>query len=353
MTAMCRALICNPCPVVEMNQVSQPADGRKVWDPFSGEMNISREVINKPGARIKVPNAIQTANLILLLVSAVVMTAGFALGYEKIGIIFAGGFCITIALLFLFDALGKEKQVMDYLLFKIAEKHDWAFALMAREFTSHKMKGPDDMLRSLDVHRDPRLEPVYKCVPELVRPRTGQLIPTIIQALYWGKSKAGIPFWMGVGTMVSMGASPKAKMQNPELDVSKGTLLTLITAYDLARDTKIRAAITAESPAWESGKDIQTESVEFNRRFFIQLKDDDAFEKGKLELLRALTPATQDRLLDLWQRYNAQFIFDGATIFMSGYFEAMTEDFDLLEAKCSAAVEDFAEAAQSFKTYVE
>ena len=170
-----------------------------------------------------------------------------------------------------------------------------------------------------------------------------------------------MPFWMVVGRAETYDASRNRSTIAKDIpreagsEGNQGITYTILTAYNLDRDSGIRAQLVAEAPKMDSRRDIQTESSHFNRIYHISIikRAGSDSTDDKQELLRLLTPATQDVMLGLWQRYRAQFLFDGATVYMSGYFSIMSDDSAVILAHLDELLEAFAQAAQSFKRYAE
>ena len=200
----------------------------------------------------------------------------------------------------------------------------------------------------------PKIARLAGRIRNLMVVRLGASIPLILQHEIWGQTKSGIPFWMGLSLNASraFAGGPKANVR-VDPGQSHGEVAMFVVAYKLDRDTGIRAEImpefvTAKGPL---DRDIKTESVEFNRKFNIRLREDDG--AGKMDLLRVLSPATQVVFIGLADAYAARAIIDGDTVFFGGYRNFQTTDDRALQALLTQAVDDFAEAATAFKTYAE
>ena len=190
--------------------------------------------------------------------------------------------------------------------------------------------------------------------------RVGASIPIVLEHEIWGKTRANIPFWMGLSLIQSQalfGGPKNAVRAGPK--TTHGETAMFVVAYRLDRDTRIHAEImpefaTAKGPF---DQDVKTESTEFNETFNIRLRSEEgeAVAKGvsSAALLQVLTPATQATLIDLSQSYAARVIIDRDTVFFGGYRNFQTTDAAALQRLLTEAVEDFAEAATAFKRYVE
>ena len=313
-----------------------------VWDPFSGSMPFEREGVEKPGDGMKLPAWTNTVfGLLALMGTAGIVVAVFWRPAAWFGVpavaLSIGGFILS-------DRLSKSGQKRDWLFFRLAELNDWAFRLIEPERRSERGG-------RTSIKVDPLAARVYKAVPELCRARPGQLIPLNPQAMYWGTTGEGLPFWLGiqqyeVDATFAVEALKKDGFGGRGL---QGKLFNMMMSYRLDRDTGIRARLLAEAFDMDGWNDLKTESVEFNRRFNISIAGDG----DRLALLRALTPATQAALIDLHDRYQAQIVIDGDTIHLAGNDRIMSGEEAVVAAHFGMLVQHFAEAATAFKHYVE
>lgn len=321
-------------------------EARQVWDPFAGTLPFERQEVAQPGEGVKLPGWINTVlGLLAIAASIAIVIAFFWQPAAWFGI---PALAISIGGLFGGDMLAKTAGKRDWLFSRLAEKNDWAFRLIEPEM---RHRHGSRTVRTID----PFAARVYQKIPELCRPRPGQLIPLQFQAMYWGGTKSRTPFWLGlqqyeVDATFAVEAIKKDGFGGRGL---QGRLFNMAVAYNLERDTGIRANLLAEAFDRDGWRDIKTESVEFNRRFRIAIADDRVGDGGQLALLRALTPATQSALIDLHDRYQAQLVIDGATIYLAGHDRIMSEEDDIIAARFGALVEQFAEAAVSFKHFAE
>lgn len=317
-----------------------------VWDPFAGTLPFERQLVEESGEHVKLPGWVSTAfGLLAIAASIAIVIAFFWRPAAWFGV---PALALSIAGLFGGDMLARTAARRDRLFFRLAEKNDWAFRLIAPQMRARK-----GTRRRRQV--DPFAARVYQTIPELCRPRVGQLIPLRFQAMYWGRTKTGIPFWLGlqqyeVDASVAVEAIKKDGFGGRGL---KGKLFNMAVAYDLDRDTGIRAHLLTEAFDRDGWRDLKTESVELNRRFNISVVNDRTGEDGQLALLRALTPATQSVLIDLHDRYQAQLVIDGPTIYLAGHDRIMSEEDDVIAARFSGLVDQFAGAAVSFKHFAE
>lgn len=317
-----------------------------VWDPFAGTLPFERQTVENPGKGVALPGWVNTFfGLLALVATAAIVVAVFWRPAAWLGV---PALVVSLAGVFGADFLARTQGKRDWLFFRLAERNDWAFRLIERQI---RRRRGSRTTRSVD----PFAARVYQQIPELCRPRPGQMIPLQFQAMYWGRTQRDIPFWLGVQQyeVDATLAAEALKKDGFGARSLRGKLFNMAVAYDLDRDTGIRARLLAEAFDMDGWSDFKTESVEFNRRFNIAIGNPRGDENGRLALLRALTPATQSVLIDLHDRYQAQLVIDGRTVFLAGHDRIMSEDDDVVAARFGALVEQFAEAAVSFKRYAE
>lgn len=356
---------------------------RMHWDPFGRTVPAQRGRVKAPRNAIRFPAWLSSALVGIALVGFV-----WLLWAE----IFGGGGAavlppaivlgVGIGGALLVDMLGKGQQSRLYRYFLAAEKLNWSFRLApahvqgapglsglrrpARGLAASRGQMPGIMAQALEKAEASRrsegtisdtaaseLQAVYKAIPELFKPRPGQPVSMTVEAEFWGEARPGLPFWMGVreAEMDTTFAASELKADAHGNSENQGALLMVVAAYGLDHDTGIRATIMAEALG-DSRKDIKTESTQFNNRYYIAVRGPGS-DETEMRLLRALSPATQTSLLDLWDRYRMQAIIDGATVYLSGYEPVNTRNEAILAQKLSLAVDGFAAAAISFKRYVE
>jgi len=197
-------------------------------------------------------------------------------------------------------------------------------------------------------------------IRSLMQLRIGGSIPLVLSHEAWGKTADDIPFWMGLSVMQSAAyaGGPKANVR-PEGGGAHGETAMFIVAYQLDRDTRVRAEVMPEfaTALGPFDRDIKTESTEFNRKFNVRLTRSEgepvAEQVATAALLQALTPAFQSVLIDLADRYSARVIIDHDTVFFGGYRNMQTTEEAALASLLQQAIADFANAATTFKIYVE
>jgi hypothetical protein len=330
---------------MESDPTSTP---RMVWDPFVGKVAFERHDVAPPTSEgVRIPRWITTLLGLMMISGSLALLMGFfwtdALWFAVPALVVSvGGMVIA-------DTLSKAEEKQNWLFFRTADRNGWAFRLI--EAPVEQTSGGRNFRLP-----DPFVQRVFDRVPELCHAHVGQLIPfDAPQAMYWGVTKTDIPFWMGI-QMFQMDAALAAEAIKTDAFGNRnirGKFFNIIIAYDLDRDTGIRARLLGEAFGRDSRNDIKTESVEFNNRFNIAITDDRQGNGGRLALLRALTPATQATLIDLRDRYRSQLIIDGATIYFSGNDRILAEDETVIAEHFAMLLEQFAWAALSFKQFVE
>ncbi len=317
-----------------------------VWDPFTGTVPFERSAVALPDDGMRFPGWLTSVLGLICVASSLGVV--MAIFWRPVAWFAIGGFVISFAGLMAISLLARASEKRDFMFYRLAEENGWAFRLIKPD-----VKGRINGRNYRD--RDPYAQRAYERIPELCRSRPGQLIPLRLQGMFWGTTASGTPFWLGLQEYevdASLAATPLRRDQVGGRG-SRGRLYNMVASYDLDRDTGIKASLLAEVLDRDGWHDIKTESVEFNRRFKIAIAQDRQGTGGHAELLRALTPATQSVLIDLHERYQVQLVIDGRTIFVSGCGRVMSEDADLVARHFSTLVEDFAQAAFSFKHYAE
>jgi hypothetical protein len=328
------------------NASAAPTTMRQVWDPFAGTLPFQRQHVAEAEEGRDLPGWLNTALGLLSVAGALAILVTFV--WAPAAWFGVPALAVSVGGLILGNILSRSSEKRARMFFLLAEKNDWAFRLI---------EGPVQYESGGRKFRavDPFSARAYEKIQELCRPRPGQLIPLQLEAMFWGNTRQDIPFWLGLQQFdVDASLAVEAiKKDNFGGRAVRGKLFNMAVAYNLDRDTGIRAHLLAEAFNRDGWHDLKTESVEFNRRFNIAIADDRSGDGGELALLRALTPATQAVLIDLRDRYHAQLIIDGPTIYLAGHDRIMTEENDVIAARFDALVEQFAEAAVSFKHFAE
>jgi hypothetical protein len=317
-----------------------------VWDPFAGTMPFERKQVRVPERGISVPAWIRTLLGLLCIAAAGAILLAFV--WRPAAWFGVPALAISVGALMGLDHLAGTRDRREWLFYRLAEHNGWAFRPLKPEMTFGRGARK---VRSVD----PLSVRVYQQIPELCRSRPGQMIPLQFQAMFWGRIDGDMPFWMGIQQyeVDATFATEALKTDGFDRRGAQGNLYNMALSYDLERDTGIRASLLAEPFDRDGWRDIKTESVEFNRRFSISLRAQGSDGDGQLALLRALSPATQAILIDLHDRYQAQFVIDGNTVHMAGYDRIMSDDDTVVAQHFDQLVHQFAQAATSFKRYAE
>lgn len=348
-----------------MTRATQGTEATMMWDPFAGDTPFSQQQVKKPSSNIKLPAFLNSLAGFMIL-------AGFALCF--VAILYVDAMWIGVptimlgfTLLFLYEHFNKTDANIDWLLFQLAQKHNWAMELIPRTASDKEMarqllaeKTGKTIQRDMSNKYNPRILPIHERVGDLLKVKVGRVTMLEFNAFFRGKTSQAIPFWMGVG-MIQADMSLAAGELKRDAYGNVGNqayMIQMLCAYQLDRDTGIRARLLHESVLGESKRDFQTESVEFNRLFNISLADkngkapEDA-ESQHQALLQALTPATQASLIELKEKYDIQLVIEGDTVFYAGWTKLNSPEFDIIEQHLHGITEAFAQSAVSFKHYVE
>ncbi|MFD0914797.1 hypothetical protein ACFQ14_00080 [Pseudahrensia aquimaris] len=313
------------------------------WDPFDGQMPSERQTVSEPGTRITVPPWVSSIGILTALLGFLVLFVGP--NGDATMLVGSGLVLASFAAVFVAQALRKDKQWERWTYFCVARDNDWSFRLVKQPSAEDREEGNGDAAY------DPAVERAYREIGQLMASRPGQPIPVQIAALYRGRTKSGVPFWMGaqLSKTVMVLAAEELKTDSRGNTGGHGHGIAMVLGFPLARNTGVKADLLAEA-LWDSRNDFDTESSQFNDIFKIKLRNDSSDEAN---LLRVLSPATQTSMIDLALRYKAQFLIDGDRIFMAGYDLLNLDDPQAVADVLAEMVDDFASAATSFKHYAE
>jgi len=311
---------------------------RQVWDPFDGKKQFDQQVVEASGEGIEFPQPAKKFAALATLAGGAGLLYGFVNDqylWPSVAL-----FSLSMVAQFAIDILSKRQKKIDHLLFKVAQHNDWAFHLTP----------------STDEQAHPLVLAAAQVVPELMSPQLRDPTPFVFQAIYAGKTKQKEHFWTGISFLRFDATLGNAAKQNDVTGAksNQGVNFQLLCAYPLNRNLGFRAALSHEGIRSSNLRDLQTESVQFNEAFKIQLTDDPApFDTAEVELLRALTPATQDRLLQLKERYHVRLVLDDDTVFLAGTDRINSDDEQITAERLETIIDEFAQAARSFQTYIE
>ena len=336
------------------------------WDPITGTIEVETPDISGIRKGLVIPPIVSRILLIAALVSILcVMVEGFVRdGFPFITV------AVTTVIWAIFlgaTHLENEDGRKTIRRVRLAKTKGWSYTgeLMARvrEFqTVWKSDGAD---RDTRLVKSERALAVEARVPELTKVRFGAFVGAQFDGEFWGESGSdGQPLWIAIGSMqMEAGLAFNSDLRQDAFGGKGGygQFFSLLGAYRIDRKTGVRAVIMPES-IFSKGpldRDIKTESIEFNSAFNISGRYKDAETGGTdptLDVLRILTPATQDSMLTMLKRYhNVGFVLDDDILFfmaqdkLSGK-NATPEGIDTLLLNIS---EEFEAAKLGIKRYVE
>ncbi|MEO1641330.1 MAG: hypothetical protein AAFU41_19015 [Pseudomonadota bacterium] len=319
-----------------MDGVTAYQDQTTVWDPIEDQV-----VASVPDASQITQHPLDGFFRMLSLPILLGMMIGFFVGVfsETWRFYGLGFFCLGFVVFFAGDAItGREKK---------------SAARITNAVAANGFLGGTKIPEA-------KVGKLARRIRSLMTLRVGGSIPLVLEHELWGETAADIPFWMGMSVIQSTvyGKGPKANIRSPQSG-AHGEFASFIVAYQLDRDTRIRAEIMPEfaTAVCPLDRDIKTESTEFNAKYNIRLtmsagEEVDA-QTATAELLQVLTPAFQTVMIGLAETYAARVIIDHDTVFFGGYRNMQTTDEAALAALLQQAIVDFADAATAFKTYAE
>ncbi|MEO0496053.1 MAG: hypothetical protein AAF141_01610 [Pseudomonadota bacterium] len=315
------------------------------WDPFEGDVYVREDLSLNTSTQSVISSYFSNLSVLLLPVGLIGFCVGLLSHFHILQnsdlLIFGGfgAFGASIALILFIDSLTGTQKKSFQMLKRIAD--DAGFAL--RVHTS-----------------EARLSHIRARVGEFFTLRFASAIPLVVEAEMWGTSRHNsLPLWIGLslGQSTSIGSGPKAQTVGTH-GRSFGKTLMFIVGYELERDTQVRVQLFPEfkTPLGPLDIDIKTESVQFNSKYNIRLSSDGGKPIAKhmsADLLRLLTPAFQDTLIGLADRYATRIILDGNTVFFAGYHNLVSHDQNELERMVRQTLDQCTLAAVSFKKYAE
>ena len=341
--------------------MTKPLQTKNMWDPFAGPVPFSQQVVAKPGKAIKIPGFVRSFGGILLLLGILLFVV--AIVYRDALWIGVPSVMLGLTIILGADHLGKVNANIDWLLYKLAKRHDWAFESLPRVKSEEEVRRLTSQPNSQMIDRrlrDPRIRKIHEHVGDLLKVKVGRVTMMEFNAIYRGQSAQSIPFWMAMGVVPAdmTLAAPSLKTDRHGNKGAQAYMFQMLCAYRLDRDTGIRARLLHEAVTGESRTDFQTESVEFNRLFNISIADPSGQAPKDVQahynaLLQALTPATQATLIGLKEKYDVQVVIDGDIVFYAGWDKLNSDDFDVIDQHIYQITEAFAQSALSFKRYVE
>ena len=336
------------------------------WDPIRGTIDIETPDIANIRKGIAVPPIISRILLFAALASVLlVFVEGIIRGdFPFISV------AVTTVIWGLFlgaNHLENEDGRKTIRRVKLARNKGWSYtgALMerVREFqTAWKSDGAE---RTTRLVKSERARAVEAKLPELTKVRFGAFVGAQFDGEFWGESSEdGLPLWFAVGSMrMEAGLAFNADLRQDAFGVKGGygQFFSLLGAYKIDRKTGVRATIMPEN-IFNKGpldRDIKTESVAFNEAFNVSgRRKDDTPGKADLTLdvLRILTPATQDSMLSLSERYhNIGFVLDDDVLFFMAQDKVVGKNAtqDRIDTLLVSIFEDFEKAKLGIKRYVE
>ena len=339
---------------------------RRYWDPFDGTITITPiETAKGGGIRLpawlkRLPPLAIVGTMLWVLIAAV-----WADSFPVVPTI-----CATLAFasLFLFEKLENTEGRRQARYVRLAQDNGWGFTdkLLERQVEfGRAIDGDGDFERRTRLQKSERMLKIEAQLPELTTLQVGAFMGALLDSEFWGPlpGQPDQPMWMAVGTtqMEAGMGSARTRRDGRGGQGGYGQLYTVVGAFQLGRDTGVRAAIAPES-LFRKGpldRDLKTESAEFNATFRIAgraISGGRAEREVEQEVLRILTPATQTSLLDLKAAHHkvgcvveAEVLYFMVQDWLSG--DNATEA--ALDRLLPEILGQFQVAQQSFRTYVE
>ncbi|WJS05868.1 hypothetical protein [Roseibium aggregatum] len=329
------------------------------WDPFEGTVPHERDVfrafaVGKWERKHKVVGMLGLSGLILWIALPLIgLTNVNWLGFAAA---MGAGFWIALTIDTDFSGDAGAKDVINPLhrtAAMVAERADWGLSLIQPATTLNIPKGkalgkiPVDLLRKLarevmrkngregllserqlsdlaqiDLRKtlekspsflliDRRVYSLTQDVKPVVMPSPVVAMPVHVRAVFrWQRN--GLPLWTGIGAF-------KGDVRHPNTQGGRDFrndvyTLAAIFAFPLSRDTGLDVSMLAAFP-YIQGRDPQLDGQTFNRIYHIRLLKGDEFA-----LYRALTPAAQTKLVDLFVSNGSEMLIRDQMVFVRALF---------------------------------
>ncbi|MEM7566997.1 MAG: hypothetical protein AAF321_07165 [Pseudomonadota bacterium] len=312
---------------------------KRHWDPFEGEVRVAQPASSGRAQGLDLPQWVQQ-----LPVGLAVASFGwlfFAIFTDRPFVLPLVAVVVSFVLVFGIEHLVNAKGRRDDRRTAFARSRGWSYD--AERITP--VAAGDGAKRS------ERLERIARARPKLVSLRMGGL-----DGEFWGYGEDGLPLWIAVSAIPMNAAfAADARLRNDRFGGSgaTGLLFSLVGAYQLGRDTGLRAAITPAGATDVLGfsRTLETESVAFNEAFRVTAEPEDA-----AGVLRLLSPATQTTLLDLLENYRRlALVVEGDTLFFRAEDRIVGKNAqdEAMDRLLPTMLAQFEQAKLTFKRYVE
>ncbi|TDQ60427.1 uncharacterized protein DUF3137 [Maritalea mobilis] len=339
---------------------------RTHWDPIEGQISIKTPDLSTIKQGIALPMWLKRILPLAAALSFVgVIIEGMVIGsfpiYSTVAAtVFMGAFLLA-------DHFENEHGRKTIRRVKLAQSQNWSYTpdLMERQLSYVASSTSDGIERRATSVKSERAEKIEAEVPELTKVQVGAYVGAYFDGEFWGESREdSLPFWLALGSMqmeAGLAADPNLRRDNFGGQGGYGQFFSLLGAYKIDRKTGVRVVIQPENILHKGplDRDIKTESMDFNDRFKISGR---YLDKGQsqhtpdLEVMRILTPATQDAMLALHHRYHkVGFVLDDDVLYFMAQDKlvgknAMPDRIDELLCELSR---EFESAKLGIKPYIE
>lgn len=334
---------------------------RTHWDPIRGSIKVATDDISNIRRGIAVPQWLKQATLVGALLGIVwVMAAGIWTG--DFPFVAVGATTVLWAIFLAVEHLANSDGRKSIRRVRIARENGWSYTgkllERVREFTT--VRDSEGIDRRTHLVKSERMLEIERVVPELTKLQVGSFVGAHLDGEFWGESALGDrPFWLAVGSMemnAMLAANPSLRGDSRGGRGGSGVFFSFLGAYRIDRKTGVRAVIKPENVANVGAldRDMKTESIAFNNAFHVSGTSADA--DISLEILRILSPATQDAMLNAKERYhNVGFVLDDDVLFFLAQDKLIGANAseDRIDEVLGPLVTEMERAAFGLKQYVE
>lgn len=334
---------------------------RSHWDPIKGSIDVATDDISNIRKGIAVPQWLKQASLIGALLGIVwVMAAGIWTG--DFPFVAVGATTMLWALFLGVEHLANSDGRKSIRRVKLARKNGWTYTgkLLERVREFATVRDSEGIDRRTQLVKSERMLAIERLVPELTKLQVGAFVGAHLDGEFWGESSpGGRPFWLAVGSMemnAMFAADPSLRGDSRGGRGGSGVFFSFLGAYRIDRKTGVRAVIKPENIANVGvlDRDMKTESIAFNNAFHVSGASN--APDISLEIMRILSPATQDAMLKAKERYhNVGFVLDDDVLFFMAQDRLVGANAseDRIDETLAGLVAEMERAAFGLKQYVE
>lgn len=314
-----------------------------IWSPLGLVVPPASETYAKPNRR-RVPGVFKNLVGMVLLVGLVLLVLGIVIApllFWGFGMVFVAGFTMVAI-----SMLERSEQMTLWLFSELARDKGWRFR---RAIPPEPESTGGKKARQTWRQVDPATIALHAQLEPLMRVHPGYLFPFEPQGYFWGETQDGLPFFLSLSLIEIQAAMASESIRQDQHGnrSSNGHMVQMLMAYPLGADTGVEAFLRSEFLNRNSRRGYQAESIDFNRRFELRM-----IAGEELDLVRAISPATQTAMIDLADRYQVQFLLRRDVIWVMGHDRIMQPDLSTLGDLMPKILREFSVGVSDFRKYL-